>query len=221
LPQTITRNGVIGLDDFRGDIIRSFVARGWVFHGEVAIDKDPQAQAIRSHAKGLLFVQKNKDRSWLRPALADYVCVFRKPGENGVPIREDQITNDEWIQWARPIWYGIDETDTLNVRVARSDDDERHICPLQLGTIERAIKLWSNPGDLILSPFAGIGSEGVVALQLSRRFIGIELKPEYYEVAARNLADALLQGELDFEKPHIINGPAAWMVKSGYVEASS
>jgi DNA modification methylase len=142
-----------------------------------------------------------KDASWIRPALADYILVFRKPGECDNPIKPD-LTNDEWIEWARPIWYGIRESDTLNVRDARSDDDDRHICPLQIGTIERCVRLWSNPGDTVLSPFAGIGSEGVVAVQHGRRFIGCELKPLYAKVAARNLADAVrsnrAQGSLNF-----------------------
>ena len=175
VPAMLVRDGYIGLKDFRGGTIKAFEDHGWVYHGEVCIDKDPQAQAIRTHSKGLLFVQLRKDSSWLRPALADYILVFRKPGENPVPIQPD-ITNDQWIEWARPIWYGIHESDTLNVAEAREMDDERHICPLQLGTIERCIKLWSNPGETVLSPFAGIGSEGYVALQEGRKFIGIELK---------------------------------------------
>lgn len=186
LPTTLTTHGVIGLADFRGDTIRGFEARGFVYHGEVCIDKDPQAQAIRTHSKGLLFVQLRKDSSWLRPALADYILFFRKPGENAVPIHPD-LTNDEWIEWARPIWYGIRETDTLNVAEARSDKDERHICPLQLGTIERVIRLWSNPGETVLTPFAGIGSEVYQAVKLGRRGLGIELKPEYFNVAVRNV----------------------------------
>lgn len=194
----LERDGYIGLKDFRGDTIRAFQANGWIYHGEVCIDKDPQAQAIRTKAKGLLFVQMRKDSSWSRPALADYILIFRKPGENAVPIQPD-ITNDQWIEWARPIWYGIRESDTLHVAEARSDDDERHICPLQLGTIERCIRLWSNPGETVLSPFAGIGSEGYEAIRLGRQFIGFELKPQYAEVATKNLAAAVLaktQGEL-------------------------
>lgn len=190
VPAMLVRDGYIGLKDFRGGTIKAFEDHGWVYHGEVCIDKDPQAQAIRTHSKGLLFVQLRKDSSWLRPALADYILVFRKPGENPVPIQPD-ITNDQWIEWARPIWYGIHESDTLNVAEARESDDERHICPLQLGTIERCIKLWSNPGETILSPFAGIGSEGYVALQEGRRFVGIELKQSYWEAAKRNLERAL------------------------------
>lgn len=186
LPTTLTTHGVIGLADFRGATINGFQGRGFVYHGEVCIDKDPQAQAIRTHSKGLLFVQLRKDASWLRPALADYILVFRKPGENAVPVHPD-LTNNEWIEWARPIWYGIRETDTLNVAEARSDKDERHICPLQLGTIERVVRLWSNPGETVLSPFAGIGSEVYQAVKLNRRGIGIELKPEYFNTAIRNM----------------------------------
>lgn len=190
LPTRLTTHGVIGLTDFRGATIRAYTEAGFVYHGEVCIDKDPQAQAIRTHSKGLLFVQLRKDSSWLRPALADYILVFRKPGENAVPIHPD-LTNDEWIEWARPIWYGIRESNTLNVVEARSDKDERHICPLQLGTIERTIRLWSNVGETVLSPFAGIGSEGYQSLKLGRRFIGVELKPEYFNVATRNLKRAV------------------------------
>ena len=192
VPATLVHDGFIGMVDFRGDVIRHFVARNWVYHGEVCIDKDPQAQAIRTHSKGLLFVQLRKDASWLRPALADYILVFRKPGENPEPIVPD-ISNDDWIEWARPIWYGIRETETLNVSEGRADQDERHICPLQLGTIERCIRLWSNPGDLVLSPFAGIGSEGYQAIRNGRRFLGIELKQSYWRAACRNLKRAEMQ----------------------------
>ncbi len=186
---TKATHGVIGLIDLRGAMVQAFTAAGWIYHGDVCIDKDPQAQAIRTHSKALLFVQLRKDSSWLRPALADYILVFRKPGENAVAIHPD-LTNNEWIEWARPIWYGIDETDTLNTAVAKENADERHICPLQLGTIERCIRLWSNPGDLVLSPFAGIGSEGYEAVRLKRRYLGIELKESYAVTAAKNLAQA-------------------------------
>lgn len=186
---TLNTDGYIGLKDLRGLTIQLFQSRGWVYHGEVCIDKDPQAQAIRTHSKGLLFVQLRKDSTWSRPALADYILIFKKPGKNARPVHPD-ITNDEWIEWARPIWYGIKETDTLNTAVAKESDDERHICPLQLGTIERCVKLWSNEGDLVCSPFMGIGSEGWVALRNGRRFVGCELKPSYYETAVRNLNEA-------------------------------
>jgi DNA modification methylase len=189
VPAMLARDGYIGMKDFRGQTIESFQAAGWIYHGEVCIDKDPQAQAIRTKSKGLLFVQMRKDSSWSRPAMADYVLFFRKPGDNPTPIQPD-ITKDQWIQWARPIWYGIRESDTLQVASARSDEDERHICPLQLGTIERCIRLWSNEGETVLSPFTGIGSEGYEAVRLGRRFIGFELKPQYAAVAARNLRQA-------------------------------
>ncbi len=190
VPAMLERDGWIGLKDFRGDTIRAFVKNGWIYHGEVCIDKDPQAQAIRTKSKALLFVQLRKDSSWLRPALADYVLIFRKPGENVVPIQPD-LSNEDWIEWARPIWYGIREGDILKVAEGRAEEDERHICPLQLGTIERCIRLWSNPGELVLSPFAGIGSEGFEAVRLGRRFVGMELKPSYARLAARNLATAV------------------------------
>lgn len=182
----LAKDGVIGVSDLRGSVIDCFVKNGWIYHGDVTIDKDPQAQAIRTHSKALLFVQLRKDSSWLRPALADYIAVFRKPGKNAVPIHPD-ISNEDWIEWARPIWYGIRESDTLNVREARANDDDRHICPLQLGTIERCVRLWSNPGELIFSPFAGIGSEGYQAILNGRRFLGVELKPEYFKAACTNL----------------------------------
>jgi DNA modification methylase len=185
---TVTHDGVTGLNDFRGDVIRAFVAAGFVFHGEVTIDKDPQAQAIRTKAKGLLFVQKERDRSWLRPAFADYILIFRKPGENAVPIRDDPVSNDDWIEWARPIWYGIRESATLNAAEAREEKDERHIAALQLETVTRCVRLWSNPGELVLDPFTGIGTTGYVAVEHGRRFIGCELKRSYFEAACRNIS---------------------------------
>jgi len=192
VPAMLVRDGYIGMKDFRGQTVMAFEKHGWIFHGEVVIDKDPQVQAIRTHSKGLAFGQLKKDSSWLRPALADYILVFRKPGENQVPIKPD-ISNDNWIEWARPIWYGIRESDTLNVAEARGSDDERHIAPLQLGTIERCIRLWSNPGETIFSPFMGIGSEGYMALKLDRKFIGIELKRSYYETAIKNLNSVIAE----------------------------
>lgn len=189
VPAILARDGYTGLKDFRGPVIDAFEARGWIYHGDICIDKDPQAQAIRTHSKGLLFVQLRRDASWLRPAMADYILVFRKPGDNAVPIHPD-ISNDEWIEWARPIWYGIRESDTLNAAAGSERADERHICPLQLGTIERCVRLWSNPGEMVFDPFAGIGSTGYVALQHGRRFLGVELKRSYAEAAARNLNSA-------------------------------
>lgn len=186
LTTTKMTHGHTGLTDFRGDIIRAHIDNGWIFHGEVTIDKDPQAQAIRTKAQALMFVTKNRDSSMTRPALADYLLLFRKPGDNPTPIKND-VTNDEWIQWARPVWLDIRETNTLNAAVARESADERHICPLQLDFIERCVRLWSNPGETVLSPFAGIGSEVHTAVKLGRRGIGIELKPSYWRTAVNNL----------------------------------
>lgn len=188
--KTKIMHDVIGWRDFRGEIIRMYEAEGWVYHGEVVIDKDPQAQAIRTKSKSLLFVQKDKDSTWSIPAMADYILLFRHPDETGEPVKTD-VTNEEWILWARPIWYGIRETDTLQAPPKKND--EKHIAPLQLGTIERCIRLWSNKGDLILDPMSGIGSTGYVALQHGRRFVGVELKPEYYETAVTNLTTAKAQ----------------------------
>jgi DNA modification methylase len=196
LSTTQAAHGVIGWRDFRADVVRAFVAAGFIYDGEVVIDKDPQAQAIRTKSKALLFVQLHKDSSWSRPAMADYILLFRAPGDNAIPIVPD-LNNEEWIQYARPVWYGISESDTLSYMSARDADDERHICPLQLGTIERCVRLWSNRGDLVLSPFAGIGSEGFVSLRHGRQFVGIELKQSYAKIAARNLRSANSQLALE------------------------
>ena len=205
-------DGHSGLKDFRGAVIAAMEDGGFHYYGEVAIDKDPQVKAIRTKDQGLLFKTLAKDSSRMRMALADYLIQFRKPGDNPQPIRagiskryandDGWITPEEWIEWAAPVWYrtsehypgGIRETDVLNAAVARDNKDERHIAPLQLGVIERAVKLWSNPGDLVFSPFAGIGSEGYMALKLGRRFAGVELKDSYFETACRNLAAA--EGQL-------------------------
>lgn len=189
LSTTKATNGVIGLTDFRGEVIRAFVDGGWIFHGEVTVDKDPQAQAIRTKAHALMFATLNRDSSMTRPAMADYVLIFRKPGENTVPIRGN-VDNDTWIEWARPVWYSIRESNTLNARAGREAADERHIAPLQLDLIERCVRLWSNRGELVLSPFAGIGSEGVVTIEQGRRFVGCELKPSYWRTAVANLREA-------------------------------
>jgi DNA modification methylase len=212
LPAYENTHGYSGRRDFRGDTIRHFEQAGFLYHSEVCIDKNPQAQAIRTHSKGLLFVQLGRDAGAMWQAWADYLVVMRTPGKNTVPVKTD-LTQEDWIDWARPVWpehgaevdqaavewsdrlagqvwRGIRETDVLNVRQARTDDDERHLCPLQLPVIERAVRLWSNPGETVLSPFAGIGSEGVAALRLGRRFVGVELKPAYFRVAVGNLRAA-------------------------------
>lgn len=194
LTTTVSMHGYTGLTDFRGQVIAAYVDAGWIFHGEVTVNKDPQAQAIRTKAQALMFVTKNRDSSKTRPALADYLLLFRKPGENEVPIKND-VSNDEWIQWAQPIWLDIKETNTLNVRAGRDDKDERHICPLQLDFIERCVRLWSNPGETVFSPFMGIGSEVFTAVKLGRRGIGIELKRSYWATAVNNLRE--LDADMD------------------------
>jgi len=206
VPAMLVRDGYIGMHDFSGDVIKQFQAWGWIFDARIPIDKNQQAQSIRTHSKALTMTQMGKDRSWLRPALPDYILKFRKPGDNAVPVAGG-MTGDEWIELANPTWpnetdraaewgawatwYGIRESDTLQGwQAARAADDERHICPLQLGTIERCIRLWTNPGEVVLDPFNGIGSTGDQALRLERKYIGIELKPEYFQVAVRNLCKA-------------------------------
>lgn len=186
---TKANDGVIGIKDFRGDVIRAFSRHDWTFHGEVTIDKNPQVQAIRTKTKGLMFVQLHKDSCASRPAFADYILIFQKPGENAVPVVPD-VSNEEWIQWAHPVWYDVRESDVLNVKAARSDRDERHICPLQLPVIERCVRLYTNKDELVFDPFAGIGSTGDVSIRHGRRFHGIELKPEYFNVAVKNLQEA-------------------------------
>ncbi len=179
-------HGVIGLTDFSGEVVNAFTNEGWIFDGRITVDKDPQAQAIRTKAVSLLFVTKDRDATMLRPALPDYLLKFRKPGVNAAPVKSD-VTNEEWIAWARPIWLGIRETRTLNTRVAKDDADERHICPLQLDFIERCVRLWSARGELVLTPFAGIGSELYEAVRLGRRAVGVELKTSYWSTAVANL----------------------------------
>jgi hypothetical protein len=192
IPTMKSRDGQIGIHDFRGELIRLFVRHGWIFHSEVIIWKDPVVAMQRTKALGLLYKQLKKDSCMSRQGIPDYLITMRKPGDN-----PDRVTKDPqefpvglWQRYASPVWMDINPSKTLQYRAARDSSDERHICPLQLEVIERGIELWSNPGDLVLSPFAGIGSEGYVALQMGRRFIGAELKPSYWEVAKRNLEAA-------------------------------
>lgn len=202
------RDGFIGLSDFRGDVIRAHQDAGYTFYGEVTVWKNPQSQQIVKKVAALSFTNLEKDSSRSRPALADYVLIFRKPGDNEIPV-QPECSRDDWIEWASPIWttdtdpldgvdagpfgscwFDIKETNTLNTAVAREAADERHICPLQLDLIERVVRLWSNRGELVLSPFGGIGSEGVVSVKHGRRFVGCELKPSYWQTAVRNLVAA-------------------------------
>lgn len=193
---TMTTHGVIGLNDFRGDVIRAYQAEGWIYFGENVVDKDPQAQAIRTKAHSLMFVTKNRDSSLSRMAMADYGLIFKKPGERDRQVKTD-VTNEEWIEYARPIWYGISENDTLNARIARESDDERHLTPLQLGFTRRYVRLYSNPGELVFTAFGGVGSEMYVAVELGRRALGIELKPSYWKTGC----EYLHQLESDMAQP--------------------
>ena len=197
LPASKTRDGFIGLKDFRGEIIRLFNACGWVFHSEVVIWKDPVTAMQRTKALGLLHKQVKKDSCMSRQGIPDYVVTMRKPGTNPHPVTH---TNDTfpvklWQKYASPIWEDINPSDTLQFRSVRENDDERHICPLQLEVIRRCIRLWSNPGDTVLSPFAGIGSEGHVAIEEGRKFVGAELKGSYYRQAVSNLRAASCGGK--------------------------
>ena len=190
IPAMANRDGYIGLKDFPGEVIKLHQGYGWTFIGRCFIQKNPQAQAIRVKAKSLMFVQLNKDSSHSRPALVDQILIFKKKGENKIPItpvKNKEMNNELWIKWAHGIWTDIRETHTLQRYIARDKDDEKHICPLQLDTIERIIKLYSNPNELILTPFMGIGSEVFVALKLRRKAIGIELKRSYFDIAIKNL----------------------------------
>ena len=186
------RDGVIGLHDFRGELVRMFTDEGWIFHSEVCIWKDPVTAMQRTKALGLLHKTIRKDSSMSRQGIPDYLVTMRKPGINPEPISHthESFPVDKWQRYASPVWMDVNPTRTLQFKTARETDDERHICPLQLDVIERAMELWSNPGDLVFSPFTGIGSEGYVAIEMGRRFIGSELKRSYFELAKRNLSEA-------------------------------
>jgi DNA modification methylase len=193
LPTSKERNGVIGLQDFRGDIIRAYQDEGFTYHSGVTIWKDPVTAMQRTKALGLLWKQIKKDSAMSRQGIPDYVVTMRAPGVNATPVAHtpEEFPVAEWQKWASPIWMDIDPSDTLQYTTARDSEDERHICPLQLGVIRRCIGLWSNRDELVWSPFAGIGSEGYVALQMGRRFVGAELKPSYARLAEKNLREAL------------------------------
>ncbi len=198
LPRTKERDGVIGLKDFRGLLIRAFEDAGFIFHSEVCVWKDPVTAMQRTKAIGLLYKQLKKDSCVSRQGIPDYVVTVRKPGENPEPVfkRPEDFPVGLWQEYASPVWMDISQSNTLQRESAREFDDERHICPLQLDVIERCVTLWSNPGDIVLSPFMGIGSEGYVSLRLGRRFVGFELKPSYYAQAVKNLSNAVAQAGL-------------------------
>jgi superfamily II DNA or RNA helicase len=192
LPTSKSNHGYIGIRDFRGELIRAFQDEGWIFHSEVCIWKDPVTAMHRTKALGLLWKQIKKDSSMCRQGIPDYLVTMRKPGENRDRIEHtaDEFPVDLWQKIASPVWTDINASRTLQYRSARDDDDERHICPLQLDVIERSLMLWSREGDLVFSPFAGIGSEGYCAIKMNRRFIGAELKRSYWQLAARTLQAA-------------------------------
>lgn len=186
------RDGVIGLHDFTGELTRMFTDEGWIYHSKVTIWKDPVTAMQRTKALGLLHKTIRKDSSMSRQGIADYLVTMRKPGDNLEPIAHthDSFPVHKWQRYASPVWMDINPSRTLQYKNARESDDERHIAPLQLDVIERAMELWSNPGDLVFSPFAGIGSEGYVALEMGRKFVGSELKRSYWMLAQRNLSEA-------------------------------
>lgn len=199
LPISKQREGYIGLRDFTGMLIRLFEELGWIFHSETTIWKDPVTAMQRTKALGLLWKQLKKDSTMSRMGIPDKLIAMRKPGVNAVSVShtEDEFPVTTWQRWASPVWMGIKPGETLQYRAAKDSKDERHICPLQLGVIRRCIGLWSNRGELVFSPFAGIGSEGYQAIQMGRRFLGIELKESYYRVAINNLKAAhVSQGSL-------------------------
>lgn len=188
IPLMKQRDGVIGLKDFRGDLIKMFVNAGFIFHSEVCIWKNPVTEMQRTKAIGLLHKQIKKDSSMSRQGIPDYVITMRKPGENPEPIEHtnESFPVDLWQKYASPVWMDIRQSDTLQKKSARAEEDERHICPLQLEVIKRCICLWTNPGDIVLDPFAGIASTNYMALRLDRRTIGVELKDSYYQQAVAN-----------------------------------
>lgn len=183
----LARNGEKGTFDFRGLLIRLAKRAGFIYQYDWLVAKNPQAQAIRTHSHKLLFATLERDRAVSCGAMGDYLIKLIKPGDNSVPINSQEISRNEWIDWAEACWSDIRETDTLNVRAAKSESDTKHICPLQLEVIDRLIRLYSNPGEVVFSPFAGIGSEGYVALKRGRRFYGCEIKPEYVAECRKNL----------------------------------
>ena len=206
IPTTKEKDGFIGIKDFRGDLIRMFVNTGFIYHSEVCIYKDPVTQMQRTKALGLLHKQLKKDSAMSRQGLADYLVTMRKPGENTEPITHtnESFPVSVWQRYADPVWMDINPSNTLQKESAREDKDERHIAPLQLEVIERAIDLWSNPGDIVLTPFLGIGSEAYVALQKGRKAIGIELKESYFKQAVANCKSVVEREQVSMED--LLNG---------------
>lgn len=200
LPTSKERDGFIGIRDFRGDVIRWMQSLGFIYHSEVCIWKNPVTAMQRTKALGLLWKTIKKDSAMSRQGIPDFVCTFRKPGINPEPLNHapeeypvdhwQQVASPVWDEYAAPVWWDINQSATLQRNSARSEKDERHICPLQLPVIERCVELWSKKGEIVLDPFDGIGSTGYQALKMGRRHVGIELKESYFQQAALNLAAA-------------------------------
>lgn len=192
------RDGRSGIYDFRGDIIRHFEKYGWQYHSEVCIWTNPVLEMQKTKAQGLLYKQLKKDSSYSRQGMADYLVVFRKWTEDYIdaePVTHipEEFDLPKWQNYASPVWMDISRTNVLNGRGARSEEDEKHICPLQLDVIERAVELWTNPGDIVFTPFLGIGSEAYQALKMNRRAVGIELKGSYFDMAVENCKAAITE----------------------------
>jgi DNA modification methylase len=198
LPTSKERDGYIGLKDFRGDLIRAFQGEGFIYHAEAVIWKDPVTAMQRTKALGLLHKTVRENASMSRQGIPDYLVTMRSPGDVIDRVKHDPADYpvSKWQSVASPVWMDINPSDTLQYMSAREHDDERHIAPLQLEVIRRGIELWTNPCDVVLSPFAGIGSELYVALQMGRRAVGVELKDSYYRQAEQNLKNACAQGDM-------------------------
>ena len=199
LPTSKERDGYIGIRDFRGELIRFFEELGFIYHSEVCIWKDPVTAMQRTKALGLLHKQLKKDSCMSRQGVPDYLVTMRKPGDNPERVTHTNETFPvkQWQHYASPVWMDINPSDTLQYRSAREDEDERHICPLQLTVIQRGIELWSNPGDVVLTPFMGIGSEAYMAVKMGRKAVGIELKDSYYRQAVANVKSVAESGQMD------------------------
>ena len=199
LPLMKERDGVIGLKDFPSIIRQIFEDCGFIYHSKVTIWKNPVTEMQRTKALGLLHKQIRKDSAMNRQGIPDYIVTMRKPGDNPERISHTHETFpvDVWQNYASPVWMDIRQSDTLQKKSAREDKDERHICPLQLEVIQRCVELWTNPGDIVLDPFAGIGSVPYVAVTMGRRGIGIELKDSYYKQAKNNLEIAVRGNSMD------------------------
>lgn len=200
LPLSKEKDGVVALRDFRGELIRHYMEHGFLYHSEVCIYKNPVTQMQRTKALGLLHKQIKKDSAMSRQGLADYLVTMRKPGDNPEPITHTNQTFpvSMWQHYADPIWTDINPSDTLQYASARENEDERHICPLQLTVIQRGLELWTNPGDTVLTPFLGIGSEAYMAVKMGRKAVGIELKGSYYRQAVANVKSVAEETQSSF-----------------------